>query len=164
VSASFDLDLAIEVAVQTYKGRIDLGGNAYIHHPLRVMERMPDGYTKALAVMHDVAEFIIDGLISSGQCVGSSAVEQAFASLAVRGFPKEFLDDLRLLTRLPGESYMAYCARAGSKPATRMVKIADIEDNMDTKRLRVVGRSDLQRNAKYAKALRRLLELDVRSC
>ncbi|HCF3018826.1 TPA: GTP pyrophosphokinase [Pseudomonas aeruginosa] len=160
MSTSIDLDLAIEVAVQTYKGRFDLAGQAYILHPLRVMSRMPEAHTQALAVMHDVAEFLIEGFLSTGEAQGAQAVDMAFSILSSKGFPQEFLQDLLLLTRLPGESYMAYCARAGSKPAPRKVKIADIEDNMDLTRLPVVSDADLRRVAKYAKARRRLLELD----
>lgn len=142
-----DFDLVMVIGTEAYAGKVDLAGSPYVLHPLRVMARMPTLYTKALAFLHDVIEMSDD------------APYVAAEKLVLRGLSKGLVDDLLLLTRMPGESYTQYCRRAGSKESTRTVKVGDIDDNMDLTRLHKVTDKVLARQAKYHKARRRLLEM-----
>lgn len=142
-----DFDLVMQIGTEVYAGKVDKSGQPYVLHPLRVMARMPTLYTKALAFLHDVIEMSEDPPLL------------AAAKLVECGLGKGFVADLMLLTRLPGESYSQYCRRAGSTDATRVVKVGDIDDNMDLNRLPKISDADLMRQAKYHKARRRLLEM-----
>ena len=59
-------------------------------------------------------------------------------------------------TRREGESYEDFIQRSESNPLARQVKIADLEDNMDVRRIRLVTEKDAERINKYLKAWRKL--------
>ena len=50
------LEIAIELASKYHKGQIDKGGNAYILHPLEVMNNVDRMESKIVAVLHDIIE------------------------------------------------------------------------------------------------------------
>src|SRR5271166_4536534 len=50
------LDRAIAFAVLKHSGQKDKGGNSYIRHPLRVMEKMDSEDEMIVAILHDVVE------------------------------------------------------------------------------------------------------------
>ena len=50
------LEIAIELAIKYHKGQIDKGGNAYILHPLEVMNNVNRMESKIVAVLHDIIE------------------------------------------------------------------------------------------------------------
>ena len=56
------------------------------------------------------------------------------------------------LTRKPEESYDDFIKRLAPNPIAREVKIADLEDNMDVRRLKELGATDTQRLNRYIKA------------
>lgn len=97
-----------------------------------------------LALMHDVIE------------MSGMSPEDCAAQLREEGFPTELVDDLMLLTRMPGESYMQYIDRLKGVARVRSTKKDDIEDNMQLLRLKSLTESDLKRQAKYHKAWTRL--------
>ena len=57
------------------------------------------------------------------------------------------------------EGYMRFVRRAASNPIARAVKLADLEDNMDVRRLAVVNAKVQSRLEKYSRAKALLLEL-----
>jgi hypothetical protein len=61
------------------------------------------------------------------------------------------------LSKREGELYEDFIARIKPNDLARRVKIADIRDNMDLTRLPQVSDKDLQRVAKYHRALRELM-------
>jgi len=134
------LDVAIAVAVRAHAGQVDKAGQPYISHPLRVMARMNDTISKAVAVLHDVIE----------DC-GITAQD-----LAEAGLPEEVVSRVEILSRREGESYMQFIDRIAPDEVARKVKMEDLKDNMDLSRLPKVTESDLKRNAKYQKAWLRL--------
>lgn len=74
------------------------------------------------------------------------------------GVPEEVLAAVECLTRRAGESYDDFIARVRVNPVAREVKLADLEDNMNVRRVGQLGPSDLERLGKYHRAWRLLRE------
>ena len=136
------LEKAIGLAVEAHRGHKDKFGNpGYILHPLRVMQRVETEDEKIVAVLHDVIE----------------DTKWTRAMLARRGFPKRLLDALDCVTKRNGESYSTFVRRSASNPISKRVKLADLEDNMDIRRLPQITARDRKRLNKYLRAYRWLL-------
>jgi hypothetical protein len=69
--------------------------------------------------------------------------------LRAEGFAEEVLAAIDCLTKHEGESYDEFILRASSNPLARKVKLADLEDNLDLRRLGELTEKDLQRIQKY---------------
>lgn len=131
------LRLAVDLAVEAHCGQKDKAGADYIGHPLRVAARLNDDNEKIVAVLHDTIE---DTYVTAGY-------------LREQGFPQEIVDGVIAVTRREGESYEDFVRRAACNPLGRAVKIADLEDNMDIRRLRYpMTEDDFNRLNKYLKA------------
>ncbi len=130
------LEKAIAIAVEAHKGQRDRYGAPYILHPLRVMARVEDAQAKTLAILHDVVE----------------DTDWSFGDLKREGFSDEILQALDCVTKREGEAYEDFVQRSASNPLARRVKLADLEDNMDLRRLPEVTDKDHARMVKYLKA------------
>ena len=75
-----------------------------------------------------------------------------FEDLRARGYSETVLAALDGLTRREDESYLAFVRRARANPIARQVKLADIEDNMDLRRLVTLGQRDVERLRRYREA------------
>jgi len=127
---------AIAIAVKAHAGQTDKAGMPYILHPLRVMMKMASVTEMIVAVLHDVVED------------SDWTIEQ----LRAEGFAEDVLQALDLLTKRSGEVYEAFIQRVKALPISVAVKLGDLEDNMDTKRLRCVTEEDKVRLEKYRRA------------
>jgi (p)ppGpp synthase/HD superfamily hydrolase len=78
------------------------------------------------------------------------------ADLRREGFSDEILDALAHVTKRKGEDYQSFISRAAKNPIARRVKLADLEDNMDVRRLKRVTERDRKRLSKYLRAWRSL--------
>src|SRR5690242_9842940 len=136
------LEDAIALAVDAHRGQTNKSGEPYVLHPLRVMFRCQTEAQRIVAVLHDVVE-------DTGR---------TFDDLRGFGYPADIIAALDCVTKREGESYEAFIERAAGNPIARVVKIADIEDNMDLRRLPGVEETDVARLARYVKAWRRLHE------
>ena len=56
------------------------------------------------------------------------------------------------MTKREGESYEDFVRRAAENPLGREVKIADLEDNMDIRRLKEITDDDVARLKEYLRA------------
>lgn len=137
------LEKAIAIAVTAHRGQTDKSGAPYIGHPLRVMHRMESDTDRIVAVLHDVIE----------------DTATTVADLRREGFTDEILDALAHLTKREGELYPDFVARAAVNPIARRVKLADLEDNLDIRRLESVTERDAKRLTKYLVAWRYLKAL-----
>ena len=137
------LDKAIAVAVTAHAGQVDKVGQPYILHPLRVMFRCEREIERIVAILHDVVE--------------DTAVTRD--DLRKAGFSEEVLAALEGVTNREGEDYESFIERAALNPIARQVKLADLEDNMDVRRLQSVTDNDANRLAKYVKAWNRLRQM-----
>ncbi|MDB4948959.1 MAG: pyrophosphokinae [Gemmatimonadetes bacterium] len=135
-----DLEAAILLAAAAHRGQKDRAGAPYILHPLRLMLRMHTDAERIAAVLHDVVE----------------DSEWTVDALRGEGFPDDVVDAVGALTRRAGESYDAAIRRAAAHPIARRVKVADLEDNMDVRRIAVVTPADADRLARYHRAWRLL--------
>jgi len=137
------LEDAIALAVEAHRGQRDKAGQTYILHPLRVMLRLEGEAERMVAVLHDVVE-------------DSSYTLEHLRGL---GYPEEVLGALDCLTKREGETYEAFIERVLPHPLARRVKLADLEDNMDVRRLTAVTAKDTERLARYRAAWSRLKQL-----
>jgi len=137
-----DIEEAIRIAVEAHRGQKDKAGAPYILHPLRMMFRMRTDAERMAAVLHDVVE----------------DTPWTLDALRARGFPDEVVDAVDHLTRRDGESYDEFAGRAGRHPVARRVKIADLEDNMDLRRIGEVSEKDIERINRYLRAWRLLTD------
>jgi (p)ppGpp synthase/HD superfamily hydrolase len=138
------LEKAIILAAEAHKGQVDKAGRPYILHHLRMMAKMKTDSEMIAALLHDVAE----------------DMPWTMTRLRKEGFPSEVLKAIRCLTKRKGEDYMDFVARAASNPIARKVKIADLEDNMDVRRISNFTPRDGERIAKYTRAWNWLVSLE----
>jgi len=133
------LETAISIAVEAHRGQTDKAGQPYILHPLRMMMRMSSEADMMAAMLHDVVE---DG------------PGWTFERLAQLGIPSEVVEAVRHLTKLPEEEndYDAFIRRAATNSIARRVKMADLEDNMDIRRITEPKPRDLERIDKYRRS------------
>lgn len=112
---SLRLDRAIHAAVEAHAGQLDKAGHPYILHPLRVMAAVRHHGEDAMiaAVLHDVVE-------DCGVTLGH---------LAIR-FGGTVASAIDAVTRRPDETYRAFVRRATLDPIGRIVKEADLIDNL----------------------------------
>ncbi len=130
------LERAIAVAAGAHVGQVDKGGQPYILHPLRVMLAVEGEHAKIAAVLHDVIE-------------DTSVTVQ---DLRIWKFPEPVIKAVIALTRPPGMSRMDAARQAAQDPIALEVKIADLIDNMDMKRIPNPGPRDYARVAEYNEA------------
>jgi guanosine-3',5'-bis(diphosphate) 3'-pyrophosphohydrolase len=129
---------AVAVAMTAHQGQTDKAGQPYALHVMRVMlavaEVKPALPTEALvaAVLHDVVE---DTEVT---------IEQI-----EREFGEEVAALVALLTKTPHEPNDLYYGRLKTNPIAATVKIADLRDNMNMKRLPDPTAKDWERYGRY---------------
>jgi (p)ppGpp synthase/HD superfamily hydrolase len=128
--------LAEAVARRYHAGQVDRVGVAYIEHPRAVaglLAGTPER-CRAAAWLHDVLEH----------------TDASADDLRADGVPADVVALVEVLTRRPGEDYLAFIARVCEDPAAVRVKIADALHNLDP--ARDFGPSAEQR-ARYHRAM-----------
>jgi (p)ppGpp synthase/HD superfamily hydrolase len=135
------LQRAIEIAAEAHKGQFDKAGRDYIGHPLRVMEMGKTEEEKIVGVLHDVVE----------------DTDWTFEKLAEEGFSDEVITALKCVTKTSeSENYDNFIDRVKKNPLAVAVKINDLTDNMDIRRLPYLSDKDVKRLKRYLKAYKRL--------
>ena len=136
------LQRAIEIATQAHQGQFDKSGKDYIGHPLRVMEMGKTEEEKITGVLHDVVE----------------DSDWTFEALEAEGFSQEIIAALKCITKLSeNENYDDFIERVKKNPLAVAVKINDLTDNMDIRRLPYLSDKDIKRLKKYLKAYKKLI-------
>ena len=135
------LERAIQIATEAHKGQFDKAGREYIGHPIRVMEMGKTEDEKIVGVLHDVIE----------------DTDWTFERLEAEGFSQEVINALRCVTKTSeNENYDEFIDRVKKNPLAAAVKINDLTDNMDIRRLPYISDKDVKRLKKYLKAYKRL--------
>ena len=135
------LQRAIEIATEAHQGQLDKAGRDYIGHPLRVMEMGKTENEKIVGVLHDVIE----------------DSDWTFERLVEEGFSDEVIAALKCVTRTSeNENYDDFIDRVMKNSLAAAVKINDLTDNMDIRRLPYLSDKDVKRLKKYLKAYKRL--------
>lgn len=106
--------LAPTVAARAHKGQLRKDGTPYFAHPVKVAIRCKTAEQKIVAILHDVVE----------------DTEVSFGQLRELGFSNKILSALDSVTKRPGETYADFVLRSKANAIGRVVKIADIEDNL----------------------------------
>jgi len=135
-----DLQRALEIAVTAHKGQTQKNGSPYVIHPLRLMFSVDSNEAKMCAVLHDVVEDTYWEL----------------DELKAEGFSQDVLEALDCLTHQEGVNYEVYIEKISSNRLATEVKLADLKDNMNMRRLPKMSSGALERIEKYHKAWVRL--------
>ncbi|MGN1033739.1 MAG: GTP pyrophosphokinase, partial [Intestinibacter sp.] len=75
------------------------------------------------------------------------------------GLSKHIVDAIVMLTRSDDEDYMDYVKKLSSNPLAKEVKLADLQHNMDLRRISNLKERDLDRNRKYQIAYHYLINI-----
>jgi (p)ppGpp synthase/HD superfamily hydrolase len=132
---------AIRIATEAHHGQYDRGGHPYILHALAVMFRVRsrggDITAQCIAVTHDVRE---DNAAWTAERMLSEGMSQAV------------VDGQDLMSHGPDDDYYEYIEAMKGNIRVLMCKHADLEENLDPKRLKGLRDKDFARTQKYMKA------------
>lgn len=129
---------AIICAFLAHGNKKDKEGEPYYNHPINVARIVKEKNEKIVALLHDVLE-------------DSSITEENLQSM---GFSDEIIKAVKALTRGKLQSYYSYLEQVSKNPLAKIVKLADIQDNLNPARLdklNIVTRTRLKN--KYEKAI-----------
>jgi (p)ppGpp synthase/HD superfamily hydrolase len=134
------LGRAVAIAAEVHMAQRDMGGNAYILHPLRVMMRLrtTDEDLMCIAVLHDSVEDSNGAVTLDG--------------LRAEGFSERVVNALALLTHDKDEPYDIYVRKIATSRDAILVKLGDLGDNGDIHRLKGLRPKDFERMQKYHRA------------
>lgn len=127
---------ALDLASLKHLRQKDKAGMPYFGHIARVSNACKSGPAKVVALLHDVVE-------------DTDVTPEQLEELGISEFA---IKAVLCLTHQIGESYMDFIKRAARNPIAREVKIADLGDNMDVRRLDEVTEEDFVRMEKYLNA------------
>lgn len=125
------VNAAVTLAVQAHNGQVDLAGQPYILHVLRVGAAGQNEVEQAVGFLHDTVE---DTKVSSSVLAHTFGLEVTQAVLALtRGWKNgQFIYFKRPENTVPTEreTYHQFILRCNENPTARRVKIYDIADNL----------------------------------
>ncbi len=128
--------LAFEIARDAHAGQVDKACRPYFSHPIRVARSLSSPYAE-VALLHDVVE---DTLVT-------------LDDLRTAGLSEEIVEAVDAITKRKGESKDDYYQRVKANPIALVVKLADVDDNADEKRLSELDPETADRlRCKYAHA------------
>ena len=132
---------ANKIIQQAFTGKVDRGGEPYVYHLNRVARKFRNTNNIVVSLLHDLLE---------------DCPEWDEEKLRLE-FPDEIVDAVVCLTKVNGEPYVDYLNRVKSNDTALLVKISDLEDNMDIKRLNILTDKDFERLKKYHEAWTELM-------
>lgn len=129
------LGKVLVLATNAHAGQFDRGGNPYILHPLKVMHylKTTDEELQCIALLHDVIE----------------DTKTTWEDLREIGCTSRVISAVRVLTKMPGQSYDEYKLEVFANLDAMRVKMADLRHNTDIRRLKGITEKDIARLAKY---------------
>lgn len=115
------LGKALRIAQHAHEGQTDYQGDTIFRHVLRVYSNLDkdDRDAQLVALLHDTVE----------------DSDYTVEDLSREGFPNHVVEAVQLLTHDKVEPYMDYVHRLSDNSLARRVKLADLKDNTDPKRL-----------------------------
>ncbi len=138
-----NVERALQIAIDAHRNQKDRYGQPYILHVMRVMLRGKNDNEKIVGLLHDVVE----------------DTPLTFEDLRQEGFAEHIIEAVQCLTRPETESYEAFIQRIKANRLAIHVKLNDLEDNMDMRRVPQVTENDIPRINKYLKAYHELVNL-----
>ena len=120
------LQKAIYLAVKAHRNAEDPPGEPYIVHPMRVLLAVSQGNDagqdenlRCVAILHDTLE----------------RTKITVSDLKAAGMPKAVVRAVQMLTHGGDETYADYVVKLKTDRLARQVKIADLLDNADLRRV-----------------------------
>jgi (p)ppGpp synthase/HD superfamily hydrolase len=130
---------AVTLVQHLFKDKKDRAGRPYIEHLIYVSDKLKTDVLRTVGLLHDLFEDI------DGWDYNKLNVEF--------GFPSRICDLVQILTRDPYEDYSAYIQRISTDNEAILVKLADLEHNMQLTRLtKELTEKDIERLKKYHKS------------
>jgi (p)ppGpp synthase/HD superfamily hydrolase len=105
---------AYDIAVAAHAGQARWDGSPYIEHPIRVAGSVGGGKAKAVAFLHDVLE----------------DTSVTVSDLAAAEIDEAVIEAVKAITRRDDETYAAFIDRVAHNELARVVKLADLADNL----------------------------------
>jgi (p)ppGpp synthase/HD superfamily hydrolase len=146
------LQKAIDLAVKAHREGDDPPGEPYVAHVMRVMlavskqdDAHQDEELRCVAMLHDTLER------------GHATVKE----LREAGMSGAVVKAVKLLTRDKTTPYAEYVVRLSKDPLARAVKLADLMDNADLRRVTFrpgKSRKDIPRLVRYAASFKFLTD------
>lgn len=130
------LQKALQIITEAHKNQTDKAGQPYIFHLLRVSEKGQTETEKNCGLLHDLIE----------------DTEWTFEDLKQEGFSDEIIRVLECVTKRENENYTDFIKRIAENPTAIKVKLNDLEDNLNIKRLSFLTEKDTERLNKYLTA------------
>lgn len=130
---------AYRYATSCHYGQVDKAGEDYMGHIERVVSEFEDNTLRIIAYLHDTLEDT-----------------DADPNYILETFGEEILDAVQCMTRHVGEKYLYFIKRLSRNSNAAKVKLADLKDNMNLSRLKIIRQVDMERYEKYKKAVRYL--------
>jgi (p)ppGpp synthase/HD superfamily hydrolase len=129
------LGKVLVLATNAHAGQFDRGGKPYILHPLKVMHylKTDDEELQCIALLHDVIE----------------DTDTSWKDLEAIGCTARVIAGVRVLTKMPGQTYDEYKNEVFANLDAMRVKSCDLRHNTDIRRLKGVTQKDIDRMAKY---------------
>lgn len=129
------LDKMLVLVCTKFEGKFDKGGKPYFLHCLRVMQNLnsDDDELMSIAVGHDLIE----------------DTNVTYADLWDMGFSPRIICGIEALTKQRGETAEEYLTKVKGNRDAVLVKLADLRDNSDIRRLKGVTEKDVERMKKY---------------
>jgi (p)ppGpp synthase/HD superfamily hydrolase len=129
------LNTMLVLATNRHAGQYDRGQNPYILHPLKVMyyTKSDDEEIQCIALGHDLLE----------------DTDTTIKELRELGFTERVIQGILALTKMPGQDQDTYVSLIKQNQDAIKVKLADLRHNSDIRRLKGVGRKDVERIVKY---------------
>ena len=126
------LEKAIQIAINAHSGQVDKGSSPYILHLIRVMNAGTTTEEKICGMLHDLVE------------------DTDWT------FDERIIEALKCLTKNEGEGYDSFIQRVITNSIAIKVKLSDLQDNMDIRRLSEITEKDRERLNKYLRAYKYL--------
>lgn len=132
---------ATDIAIEVHTGQYDKNNQPYINHVIRVSSAGQTIQEKIVGALHDVVE---DSNLT-------------IDNLKEEGFDAEILDAVHTMTHYETETYYEYIDKIILNPLAARVKINDLTDNMDLRRLDVLDGETITRVKKYFAAYKKII-------
>ena len=125
---------AVTLIGRHFLDKEDLGGSPYLEHLEAVAKSMTTKEETIVALLHDILE-------------DTNCTEEELVSI---GCDDKIMNAIKSITRRPDEAnYSEYIIRVSENEIAKTVKIADLEHNMDIRRLKKFGDREAKRLKKY---------------
>ena len=113
-----DLDEALNLVANHFRGITDKSGSPYVLHCIRAMMTVESLDAKMVAVMHDLIE----------------DTPMTLAQLRTKGFSEQVVNGVDLVTHKDDVSYPDYIVAIKKNSIATEVKLADLKDNTSLNR------------------------------